>query len=362
MKQVFILGAGASKAAADAPLGQELVWSCDYLSILKDAELRRFVTLAIEMWPELEPIQKDLEDRSLLFTPEYFLKRTSKQRGGKYYVDEMLGVLLGRGNARRDDVEFIRQAIYRHISASLFTEYDSALYTRFVREVLGKRARGDVAVICFNYDVLIHEDWEQKVYFDYALPFDSIHHGRDYLPAGGIPLLKLNGSFDWRLCDKCGRLELGFFQTNPWLYDDSCPRARCGGKTRPQIMLPHEDHGPDYDRLWGMARSVIASAEKITVIGYSFPEYDRRMRELFRESISEKASLEVVDFARPQDRLRGEERIRSEYAALLAGKPVKMSLTLDGFEGYVERNAERTSAHPEPGTESHSGGTCASAV
>lgn len=330
MNHVFILGAGATKAAVDkAPLGQALIWESDYLKVLSAAELRSFLELAIEQFPELSAHRKSLEDRVCLFTPSGLQKQ--------HYADEILRRLIE--SRRQRDVEFLRQLIYKHIAGAIFPVHEAPLYLQFARDVLRKRDPKRTSVISFNYDPLLREDWEhtdskQRTYFDYLLHFDWVDPSRYYQPEGALPLIKLNGSFDWLLCEKCGALSLTFYQKHPHDYPAPCPQ--CQGLAHPQIMLPHEDPRHDFEQLWKKAHSALAAAKRITVIGYSFPVYDTRMRALFMEAVARDISLEIIDWALPKEREQEGKRIREEYALLLPGLIRSPVIRLDGFQAYVK--------------------------
>lgn len=338
MNQVFVLGAGASKDAVNAPLGVDLVWSADVDAhgIVGKTDIKRFVQLATHYDPNLKHLEARLAEPEQLFIPHDVLNK-------RHYVDEFLSQLQQDG--RQDDVQFVRNLIFRHIIGAIFDNYGctvdpskSTKYEWFVRDILGPAATNDtVTVISFNFDTALHEDFQQGVYFDYCLEFDQIdcNRGKSYKPTAGISLLKLNGSFDWAMCQKCHQLELVFCWQRSDFYDQPCPIRSCGGRRYPLVVLPHEVYGHRFDRLWDNAGKALNTADKITVIGYSFPVYDSKVRNLFTHSVRRGTKLEIVDYAFPGEEVAGEDRIRRLYSELLPGLKSPVAIMLNGFGDYL---------------------------
>ena len=61
------------------------------------------------------------------------------------------------------------------------------------------------------------------------------------------------------------------------------------------MFLPYEKKDFSMDSLWSKASEVLGEADKIIVVGYSFPDYDKDIEELFKKSVSQKALIEIVD-------------------------------------------------------------------
>ncbi len=146
-------------------------------------------------------------------------------------------------------------------------------------------------IITFNYDLAL----------DYALHHHTVPFGYcldDAQPAGAVDLLKLHGSLNWTACVKCGGIIpyhlIDFFRKHRW---DIGPRITRGDTTKfyfahrlgdmshcemmaspsPWIVPPTWNKTQYHERIntvWRRAAQIIAQAENIFIIGYSFPETD----------------------------------------------------------------------------------------
>jgi NAD-dependent SIR2 family protein deacetylase len=125
---------------------------------------------------------------------------------------------------------------------------------------------------------------------DYALGDDQPSNPRV------VPLLKLHGSVNWYLCEKCGvvydggtfrnafqRMENGrFIATLEHPRAHSC--SQVPARDIPVIVPPSWDKSRYQNSLrivWARAAQELAVADEIYVIGYSLPETDAFFRYLF---------------------------------------------------------------------------------
>jgi hypothetical protein len=118
------------------------------------------------------------------------------ERRKKYYVDDLLKKLQEKGDIA--GTELIKRLIFEHIGEKS-QDTENSLYKNFVINILKGKANDDVSVISFNFDFLLHEDFRNKVYFDYLLDFHWVDPDREatYKKQNSIQLIKLNGSLDW---------------------------------------------------------------------------------------------------------------------------------------------------------------------
>jgi len=117
----------------------------------------------------------------------------------------------------------------------------------------------------------------------------------------------------------------------------ACANPQCGGIVTPFIVIPHEKFGEKINPLWNVAKDHLKEADRVTVIGYSFPEYDKYVIKLFQDSLDTNVHIEVVDKCRDGQEKEQTECIRKKYRDLF--RDVKRSLeikTLDGFSGYLD--------------------------
>jgi len=352
-KHIFVLGAGASHESANTPLGRDLVWNYhrDCADLLPDINgkpdqskenidylnFSKFIRLAALIYSDLAWLPKEWENRGWkVFELHGRLLK-------KHYVDEMLERLQIRGN--KEGAKLVRQLIFEHIAQASFNSqvmpYNNTLYKRFVKEILKNKAPQTTSIISLNYDYMLQEkEFDNEVYFDYLIDFDCIDHNRAqfYRYNNPIPLIKLNGSLDWGICENCGRLHLYYPDMHATSYEGkACTRPQCGGIVSPSIVIPHENRSEKMNSLWNVARDHLKEAVKVTVIGYSFPEYDKEVIRLFRESLDTNVCLEVVDKCRYGQEKEQAELIRNKYKCLFQDANRSFEIrTLDGFSDYLD--------------------------
>jgi len=346
-KHIFVLGAGASHESANTPLGRDLVWNYhrDCADLLPDINgkpdqseeniiffnFSEFIRLTASTYRELAWLPKKWENRGWMVFDLYgkLLK--------KHYVDEMLERPQIQDN--KEGAKLVRQLIFEHIAqASL--DSPNILYKRFVKEILKNKAPQTTSIISLNFDCMLHEDFDNQVYFDYLIDFDCIetHRAEFYRRSNPIPLIKLNGSLDWGICENCGRLHLYYpFMYRTFYEGKACTMQQCGGIVTPFIVIPHEKYGEKINSLWNVAKDHLKEADKVTVIGYSFPKYDKDVIKLFQDSLDNNVRLEVVDKCRNDQKKKEAECIRKKYMDdLFPDIKRSIEVTLDGFSGYLE--------------------------
>lgn len=348
MKEVFVFGAGASNDSAKAPLGKDLVWTyyqdCFTFPEIKAdgkpdlteedisfANLSIFFELVEKVYPNLKGEKKKWEEtrkQNQIYSPPYNLDK-------RYYVDEMLRILHESKDKR--GVELIRSLISEHIGGSSF-DGENLLYKKFVKSLAGKPSES-ISIISINFDCLLHEDFKNKVYFDYLIGFDEIDSNRiSYNKQKSIPLIKLNGSLDWAICPKCKKTFLRF----PFIVQHSyknfyCKMTEnCGEKLYPLIFLPYEDRDKSIDRLWNKAKEELRQAQKITIIGYSFPPYDQHIINLFGKYMNTDVLLEIVDLEEEVENKQEREKEIREWLKNIFPNKKDIKLSLDGFREYIK--------------------------
>ena len=180
-----------------------------------------------------------------------------------------------------------------------------------------------VSIITFNYDLLL--DWCIKLgevparrrLLSYGLPQSVLASGgpKDAMwmtptpPVegpynGSLRLFKLHGSLNWAHCLDCGRLTAFPTELLPHFfsgetYDRDC--AACGsGNLEPMILPP----GPAKESsklapLWEAAEAILDDAHQIVFVGYSMPDYDTSVKQLFHRVCSSlrlrRKEIRVID-------------------------------------------------------------------
>lgn len=263
------------------------------------------------------------------FLPPYDLNK-------KYYVDEMLR--LTQENKDVESTKLLKRIIFEHIVESSFASGNSS-YEKFINTKLKNVLSNEVTIISFNFDFLLCEDFKESVYFDYLIDFDWIDDNREkiYNKSNSIPLIKLNGSLDWGFCPACKNIKLFFPHMRSFDYGNlRCINNKCTGYIEPLIVAPYEKGNRRINRLWARAGEDIKKAKRITVIGYSFPPYDKKAIELFANSMDPDVELKVVDYEERQDRIAGRtEEIRGNYKRMFPRIKQNIKIELGGFENYI---------------------------
>ena len=108
---------------------------------------------------------------------------------------------------------------------------------------------------------------------------------------------------------------------------------KCAGILSPLIVLPHQTSLAITRTLLEQAKRELASANELTIIGYSFPEYDIAIRALFRDHMKKNTKIEIVDVTKPENQTVFERR----FAAIFGSREILFSY--DGFEGYLNRSS-----------------------
>ena len=345
-RHVWVLGAGASAESAHTPLGRYLVWNyyvdCMLLVPWDNTGLdlheenenftnyRKFLELATSIFPEFKSLPKEWDNRGMNVFHLY--GRLDK----RHYVDKLLELLQKQGN--KEGAKLVKQLIFEHISQASFNR-PNTLYIRFVKEILKNKPPQTTSIISLNFDCLLHEDFDNEVYFDYLIDFDCIdtHRAEFYRRSNPIPLIKLNGSLDCGICENCGKIHLYYPFMHRTFYEGKvCANQQCRGIVTPFIVIPHEKYGKKINSLWNVAKDHLKEANKVTVIGYSFPEYDKDVIKLFRDSLDANVCLEVVDKCRDGQKKEQTEYFRKKYRDLFPDIKRSIQVALDGFSGYLD--------------------------
>lgn len=355
MKELFVFGAGASKASAGTPLGSELGWEYfqgtstfykmeggrpaedDVIEKKTQyASLREFLCVVEKYYPkrfagESEKLDKTIESGQTYLSP--FLALNEDDSAKKYYIDELLEEIIKKKDLESQHI--ILRVVFEHIITTSWRNGNS-LYEQFVDKVLKDRLKEDITIISFNFDALLREYGKghpkDYVYFDYMINFDCLNWKYyKYVRSNCFPLIKLHGSLDWGICRKCDKVTLNFYHTHVQNFM-GCPN--CKTEYEPFIVVPHENiEDKRIKQLWDNAAEELQHANKITVIGYSFPEYDTKAIELFRDNSKDGTAIEVIDYKVSE---KEKNMVISHYKKQFGDTILKnIRFNFDGFEKYI---------------------------
>lgn len=199
-----------------------------------------------------------------------------------------------------------------------------------------------VGVISTNYDTLLDESFDQiynQCLIDYCLDLVNYRYSEESHPFNWwvnpaaptqifnsvvptrIKLIKLHGSLNWKYCNCCGQvlltpwqhqLNLKMDSFESFLEGDVSSCALDGNKLASLIQVPtHTKINNNYifNRLYDEASYLVRQAERLIIIGYSFPEADVHIRALIRRNFSERGEIVVIN---PSE----ENKLKSRYETL----------------------------------------------
>jgi len=337
MKEVYVFGAGASHASGRTPLGPNLIWdyymSCSTMYKIINGKpdstehKKEFINLEkfLELFEQVYPERKGEKNSYLKALDEGMDYQPPSFHYGnkKYYFDEMVRILKDKGN--QEGIELIRQLTLEHIGG-ISIDSDNSLYRRFVSG-LKTKVPEQISIISFNFDCLLCDDFKNEIYFDYLIKFDADLSHRAYDKHDRIALIKPNGSLDWAICSKCNRITLLLPLIAQQSYNNRYCKIdnTCHANLKPLIYLPYEGKSELMNILWNKAKMCLSQADIVTIIGYSFPEYDKEVMEIFQQCLSSRIALNIVDVDKDVC-----ERIKDLFPVV---KNIKISL--DGFQGYL---------------------------
>jgi hypothetical protein len=203
LKEVFVFGAGASKAAANTPLGSELIWmyplQCNRFTSRggpsapqRFPEFGKFLEIGARIFPDELTAERDRWNK--LGANEVYYPWTVEHK--RHYADNLLKIL--QEGHDREGTELIRKLIFEHVIARAYLLPRPKHYEAFKDQIRKRHIAGSISIISFNFDSLLREDLsvgtdQRRILFNYLLDFDYREGGpkRD-----GIPLIKLNGSLN----------------------------------------------------------------------------------------------------------------------------------------------------------------------
>lgn len=294
MRCLFIFGAGASREAG-GPLMADFLDKADLLRRTKHEGVR-------EALESFESVFTAISELHGVHAKSYLDLDNIEVLFGAVEMSLLLNKFAGRHpegiKKLRDDLVTV---IYKTLETCIpFPVRDGAYAApepyaqlhRLITQQGGLQRRDPVepSFITFNYDLALDVALGRFQY-DYGLA--------DKMPAGSVPLLKLHGSINWGLCERCGQIgtypvrEARFdldnktgvlFALGSHLNSRYCD-CRLGKLVGPPVVVPPTWNKTAYSaqlgRVWRHAARVLSQAENIFVVGYSLPETDAFFRYLY---------------------------------------------------------------------------------
>jgi NAD-dependent SIR2 family protein deacetylase len=336
-RNVYLLGAGAS-AEAGAPLIKNFLDAARELldspaAPLDEIERDHFRTVfdfRRKMAQAREKIHIDLDDIEQLFGLVEMSQRLGEttaetRKSTVYLIAKTLQVLIEQNATQRRTFyigvreKYVPQLIkdYRAPKIPIYapTRISFDAYQFFAGMVAGvyddpdKRKFREDTIITFNYDLVCeHALRTHGIEADYALSKEIVNDRRD-APTSTTEVLKLHGSTNWGICDKCHKNVVIL----PQKVTDSPAEFRnlictgCGSASEfvPLLVPPSWDKS-DYAEVlapvWKRAIKRLTEATRICIVGYSLPETDAFFKFLITMALAGNHQLYrliVVDYQKP---------------------------------------------------------------
>lgn len=294
---IFILGAGASRAAGAPLMGD-------------------FLDVAHERWKLGLPKPDDLAYATVFKAISKLQQVHSKAHlqitnvESVFAAFEMAKTLQSFAGYSPNDIDALIAAMRRVIVSTIESTVSMIArnnhipdapepYPQFVDLIRRMREeskpRQTVSVLTFNYDMAL-----DFALFRAGIPID--YGLGDHRDERAINLLKLHGSLNWATCDKCNSVIpwhlTEYFRKFNWQIVRPGDRPRmtigsqlahfshCDAPVRPEpVIVPPTWNKTEYHReiskVWATAAAELATAENIYIIGYSMPDSDSFFRYLF---------------------------------------------------------------------------------
>lgn len=345
MNTVYVLGAGASAAAAK---DTRRVLGTDFLRLAFDRyksdqrlkNVRKFIQ---------DLFHYDGGNGSVLPTVEEVLST--------------IDIALDRGESLSEKYTFTRLQDLRNdfvfliytILAEAYRTLGNNVTNRFV-EKLGD----EPTVISLNYDIIVDNALKNRfeANLDYGLEYRAYNEFGNNPPGANHPaskfivpnkakLYKIHGSLNWAVCPTCSVVYIADQKLGKVAGQTFDEKAKCIEKghapLQPLIITPTNlktYRQPQVSVIWQRAERSLRAAEKVVFIGYSLPDADFHIKYLIQKALYRSTDTQsnqpppeivVVDFKRPPVTrpTPEEERFRR-----LFGRNV--TYYSDGFEGYID--------------------------
>lgn len=305
--RVFVLGAGAS-AFAGYPLATGLL-----------GFVRNFNTLEVRAREIASRIFGKLSEAE-----SQFLRQVVRDGSDSANLEQLLtylelyhsfpGTMFHLNPWTESDSDDIRRVItdrfldYQYDLNKRVWDADSSNQVRQIAERWGKRLQPGDVVLTFNWDIL-HEIvfWRSGIWsYKDGYGFSCGSQGHDERSSATL-LLKLHGSVNWVQREESDPVSefanIGDFFVGSRDWDSRPHFDQAQIDSGRKLVLPTYLKDISSNRilleLWTKARTLLATAREITVLGYSLNRVDHPARLLFGTALSDNHSLDSVTVVAP---------------------------------------------------------------
>jgi hypothetical protein len=346
MNTVYILGAGASAAAAK---DTRRVLGTDFLRLAFDK---------YQSDSRLKEVRGFIQDVFHYDGDARFLPTVEE-------VLSAIDIAIDRGESLSEKYSFTRlQELRNHFVFLIYTVLAEAYRTlgNDVTEKFVKKLGEGPTVISLNYDIIIDNALKRKFgpELDYGFKYRAYNDFGGYVPPPNDPaykfikpnetkLYKIHGSLNWAMCPTCSVVYIADRKLGKVAGHTFNQSARCieGGHAplQPLIITPtnlKSYRQPQVSAIWQRAERALGDADKVVFIGYSIPDADFHIKYLLQKALyrspgpqnnqraQQTPAIVVVDFKPPSV---GRPTPEEERFHRLFGRNVEYYP--HGFEKYV---------------------------
>ena len=327
MSRLFIIGAGFSKAIANAPLAKELIYSIYKYSLDKDElyssryniwnkDRESFHKLLEHLHKTIKPsikcLEKKLEKKYDILNKDFkgFLKNTNIE-----FICSLLDLYIKhpfRPKEKDVDLDFpiplleffnvfeLESALgfIKHTLIELLMEENLSIEKEVFDKMTDFFKEGDY-IISFNYDLLVEQMlWQRELWnpFDGYAISEFPRNGNEDVPESKVQVIKIHGSINWR-SDRLFDPNLKLINDHPFkdkpLFEGlNIPKSihdKVKYRTYPlysHVITPTFMKAPEYKweiELINTAMEFCRKADEVFILGYSFPDADYITNLLFSQ-------------------------------------------------------------------------------
>jgi hypothetical protein len=303
--KVFILGAGASKPAG-APLINEFFATGIFHLIQGTAFPDK-----LDNYKHFFAYLKNKYGFDINNSDPYKSNPFAFVENTKINIEQILSNIeeeISNNNKRMEDA---RKETARFVFATLENAVrngsNNNCYPDFVKKKVDIFS-DDSTIITFNYEIILERALPRGC-FSYGIDIDKDKisnfdsYERSY--KNNLLLLKLHGSLNWAMCSQCRKMYLFWSQRYDDIFKKKC--KSCNSNLEAVLIPPtrvKRNHlknlkkGFGLEKLWKMAKEKIILTDEITIIGYSFGEYDYEATGLILNNLKDnikKPVLYIID-------------------------------------------------------------------
>lgn len=270
--RTYLLGAGASKPAG-IPLVNDFLFE-GIFHLQRDS-------VSFHNISQYSKLGEYLKDR---FNYDMEIDDPHKLEEKAGNIEKLLSEIHEESRKGKSEFDHVKREVERFIYLTIENaradNHRGNCYPEFVKK-LNIGTKEEVNIITFNYENLfetacLHEGLSDK--FSYLIDFDKdkINHYNRYEKgySGHFHILKLHGSMNWSFCNKCNKYYLCWSSLYDNIFKQKC--IDCKGGLDAILVPPVDDkHIPEQLKdIWKVAEDKIMNCGEITVIGYSFNDFD----------------------------------------------------------------------------------------